>query len=171
MYHFIKPPAMKFINLPLTLPKTFAIFLLAALLLTAESADAKAEWPWWPFKINRFDKEGRFHGRWKVFLGEGKDRVMIRNGRFKHGKEIGKWRYYYPSGALYIYEEHKRYENVYIMKRYHENGNLMKEGQAMTVNNGKGVKYFWIGEWKVYNEQGEYTHTEVYRDGSLVAKR
>lgn len=146
------------------------ILLLLIMCLAANTAEAKAEWSWWPFKINRFDKEGRFHGRWKIYLGEGKDKVLIRNGRFRHGLEVGKWRYYYPSGVLYIYEEHKRYQNVYTMKRYHENGNLMKEGQAMTVNNGKGVKYFWFGEWKVYNEQGEYTHTEVYKDGNLIAK-
>lgn len=147
------------------------IFLLIIFCLASGKAEAKAEWPWWPFKINRFDKEGKYHGRWKVYLGEGKNKVLIRDGRFKHGKEVGKWRYYYPSGSLYIYEEHNRWENTFLMKRYYENGNLMKEGHAIMINNGKSVAYFWYGEWKVYDEQGNYTHTEIYKDGNLIARR
>jgi antitoxin component YwqK of YwqJK toxin-antitoxin module len=149
----------------------FVFFLLLIFCLASGKTEAKADLPWWPFKINRFDKEGRYHGRWKVYLGEGKDKVLIRNGRFSHGKEVGKWRYYYPSGSLYIYEEHKRWENTFQMKRYYENGNLKKEGQAIMINNGKAVEYFWYGEWKVYDEQGNYTHTEVYDNGNLIAKK
>lgn len=147
------------------------ILLLIIFCVVSGNAEATADWPWWPFKINRFDKEGRYHGRWKLYLGEGKDKVLIRNGRFKHGKEVGKWRYYYPSGSLYIYEEHKRWENTFLMKRYYENGNLMKEGQAIMINNGKSVEYFWYGEWKVYDDQGNYIYTEVYKDGNLIARK
>ena len=141
------------------------------MLFSASPATASVEWPWWPFKINRFDKEGRYHGRWKVYLGEGKDKKLIRNGRFRHGREVGTWRYYYADGGLYILEKHKRRENTFTMKRYYPNGNLMKEGMAIMINNGKGVVHFWYGEWKVYDEQGNYTHTEVYNKGNLVAKK
>jgi len=153
--------------------KTYLAFLLLLICLIIPGTESMAQtrWSWWPFKLNRFDKDGKYHGRWKIYLGEGKDKVLIRNGRFVHGKEVGKWCYYYPDGGLYIYEEHKRYENVYTMKRYHENGYLIKEGKVIMINNGNSVRNFWFGEWRVYDAQGNFTHIEVYKDGNLIAKQ
>lgn len=162
---------MKIRNSALKPATTTVLFLAVIFCLTTSRAEALPEWPWWPFKINRFDKEGRFHGRWKIYLGEGKEKVLLRNGRFRHGKEVGNWHYYYPNGNIYFREKHKRWANEFSMKRYHESGKLMKEGRAIMINNGKGVNYFWFGEWKVYDEQGKYTHTEVYSNGDLVAKQ
>lgn len=47
----------------------------------------------------------------------------------------------------------------------------MKEGQSITINNGKSVRYSMYGDWKVYDENGNFMHFEIYRDGNLIARR
>ncbi|MBF9255564.1 hypothetical protein I2I11_19855 [Pontibacter sp. 172403-2] len=121
----------------------------------------------WPFRINRFDKEGRFQGRWKVRVGD--EKTLVRNGRFRHGREVGTWKYYYPSGKLLMVEKHKRNLDYILVKRYHENGKLAKEGQARLVTSGNVVRYFWFGDWKVYDEHGKFSHREYYEDGNEIS--
>ncbi|WP_242928909.1 hypothetical protein [Pontibacter vulgaris] len=116
------------------------------------------------FGTNRLDKQGRNHGRWKIYIGD----VMVRNGRFRHGREVGKWRYYHMNGNLFMEEKYKRKLNYIPVTRYHENGNLARTGQARRIESGNIIKYFWFGEWQVYNSAGEYSHTELYENGNLV---
>src|SRR5688500_11069863 len=59
-----------------------------------------------PFQVNAFDKDKEYHVLWKVYLDDDKQK-LIRKGRFKHGKEVGTWRYYYPGGGLYMKEKYK----------------------------------------------------------------
>ncbi|GAB3195711.1 hypothetical protein ABID22_001582 [Pontibacter aydingkolensis] len=61
------------------------------------------------------------HGRWKIYLGD--DNIVIRNGRFRHGNEMGAWRYYYPSGLGYMREKYKR------------NSELIQYGNTTRVDN------------------------------------
>ncbi len=118
------------------------------------------------FGSNKFDKQGCYHGRWKVYVND----VLVRNGRFKHGKEVGKWRYYHMNGNLMMEERYKRKLNHIPVKRYHENGNLARIGQARKIESGNIIKYFWFGEWQVYNSTGQFSHTEYYENGNLVKR-
>ncbi|MCJ8166302.1 hypothetical protein MKJ04_15750 [Pontibacter sp. E15-1] len=136
---------------------------------TDRSTQAKARQGVWPFRINRLDADGRFHGRWKVWGPEG--RGILRKGRFRHGKEVGTWRYYYPGGTLYLVEKHHRKSGLLRVRRYHENGALAKEGQAATVTEGGIIRYYWFGSWRVYDETGAYSHAEYYIDGKLLEIR
>ena len=121
----------------------------------------------WPFRINRFDKEGKFHGMWKIRGSD--DKTVIRKGRFRHGRVVGTWRYYYyPSGSLYMVEKHKRKLDYIPVKRYHESGALEKEGQVRVEDTPEKLRYFWFGEWKVYDEAGNFSHTEYYVNGNQV---
>jgi antitoxin component YwqK of YwqJK toxin-antitoxin module len=148
---------------------TTALIILLCLITSRTEAFPGCEWCL--FKTNCVDRDGKFHGKWKIYLGEGKDKKLIRNGRFKHGKEVGKWTYYYPDGRIYFREKHKRWQNEFFMQRYHENGSLMREGKAIMISTSTGVNYFWFGDWKVYDEKGKYIYTEVYRNGVVIEKK
>ncbi|MCX2739325.1 hypothetical protein [Pontibacter anaerobius] len=119
------------------------------------------------FRINRFDKEGKYHGRWKVYFGE--DEQVIRNGRFRHGVEVGKWKYYYPDGTPYMLEKYNRRNNIILVEKFHENGNLARKGTARLIRTPTRDHYFWFGEWQVYDESGSFSHTETYKSGNLVS--
>ncbi|MFD2515602.1 hypothetical protein ACFSRY_17140 [Pontibacter locisalis] len=121
------------------------------------------------FKINRFDKEGKYHGRWKVYFG--KDDVLIRNGRFRHGREVGTWKYYYPDGTLYMKEKYSRKSEMIKVEKYHENGALARKGKAVMARTYTIDRYYWTGEWEVYDEKGNFSHTELYSGGNLVGKK
>ncbi len=30
------------------------------------------------------------------------------------------------------------------------------------------IRYFWFGEWKVYDDAGNFSHTEYYENGNQV---
>ncbi|MFD2244958.1 toxin-antitoxin system YwqK family antitoxin [Pontibacter ruber] len=140
------------------------MLLLLPLLVAAEPDKQRAGL----FRINRFDKEGQFHGKWKVYINNGT--ILVRQGRFRHGKEVGKWRYYYQDGQRLMEEKYKPRKNYIQVKRYHENGQLAKEGQARMIESGNILRYFWFGEWKVYDKSGQFSHTEYYEQGNLVKR-
>jgi antitoxin component YwqK of YwqJK toxin-antitoxin module len=144
---------------------TYCVFLLL-LVPFALQAKPKSQNGVWPFKINRFDKEGRHHGRWKLYQAD--NTTLLRNGRFKHGKERGKWRYYYPDGSIRKIEYHKPNTNEYLIKLFHDNGALEKKGMARVVETERTIHYFWFGTWEVYNRAGQLTHTEYYEKGHEI---
>lgn len=121
------------------------------------------------FRMNRFDKAGEYHGRWKVFFGD--DEALIHKGRYRHGTAVGTWKYYYPSGVLYMKEKYSRQSNLIRVQIFHENGELAKEGNARMSNSSTVEHYYWFGDWKVYDAQGDYSHTELYEGGNLVGKK
>ncbi|WP_238395821.1 toxin-antitoxin system YwqK family antitoxin [Pontibacter pudoricolor] len=121
------------------------------------------------FRTNAFDKEGAYHGRWKIYINNDQD--LVRNGRFRHGKEVGIWRYYYPGGGIYMVEKHKWRSGDIQVRKYHENGNLARTGQAKMISNEEEAHYYWEGVWQVYDEQGNFTHTETYVKGHLLTKQ
>ncbi|WP_276495936.1 hypothetical protein [Pontibacter litorisediminis] len=119
------------------------------------------------WKTNRYDKQDRQHGRWKLYLGD--DETLIRNGRFRHGVEAGKWKYYYPNGTLYMLEKYNRRDNIIHVQKFHENGKLARSGQARMIRSTFKDHYFWFGEWQVFGEDGKFSHTETYESGHLVS--
>ena len=140
------------------------VLLLMPLLAAASPGEKRAGL----FRINRFDKEGQFHGKWKVYINDGK--TLVRKGRFRHGKEVGKWRYYTQDGQRLMEEKYKRSRNYIQVWRYHENGRLARTGQARMIDSGNILRYFWFGEWKVYDSNGAFSHTEFYDQGKLVQR-
>ncbi len=96
---------------------------------------------------------------------------MIRNGRFRHGREVGTWKYYYPDGTLYMIEKYSRHSPEVAVSRYHENGKLARTGKAVQVSTTTMDHYYWTGPWQVYDKQGNYTHTELYENGHLIRRK
>lgn len=118
------------------------------------------------WKYNRFDKQDRYHGRWKIYLGD--DKTLIRNGRFRHGVEVGRWKYYYPDGTLYMLEKYNRRNNIIEVQKFHENGNLARKGTARIIHSTFKDHYYWFGDWQVFDKDGAFSHIETYKSGHLV---
>lgn len=137
------------------------LLVLMPLMAEADPADKKMQWP---FKHNRYDKANRQHGMWKIHLAD--NTTLLRKGRYKHGKERGKWRYYYPDGKVRKIEYHKPNSNEFLIKIFHDNGQLEKQGMAKVVETERDIHYYWFGTWQVYNRQGQFSHTEYYEKGN-----
>ena len=146
-----------------------ALVIIPALGRAQEVIKPKAPKGFLWFKINRMDKEGRYHGRWKVYFGE--DNTVIRNGRFRHGNEVGTWRYYYPDGTRYMKEKYSRKSNTLAVKKYHENGRLARRGEARIIKTSTMDRYYWFGDWEVFDLDGNFSHIEIYDRGNLVGKK
>ncbi|HEY4650643.1 MAG TPA: hypothetical protein VIG72_04470 [Pontibacter sp.] len=145
------------------------LLLLLPVMAEAQTAVPFKIWRWYlPFQVNKFDKNQEYHGRWKIY--EDDTRVLRRNGRFRHGEEVGTWRYYYPGGTLYMVEKYKRNSPTIQVTRYHENGKLAKTGIARIYRDKTMAHYYWDGDWQVYDEQGNFTHTETYQKGNLLRR-
>lgn len=129
-------------------------------------------------EINQFDTNGQRHGTWKKEF-EGTNALRYQ-GQFKHGKEIGLFKFYkYISGKSVLSATKQFNENNDIsrVKFYSSKGKLISEGLM------HGKKY--IGEWKYYhknsnqllrmenydeqgNQQGELM--VYYENGKLAEK-
>ncbi|WP_157578714.1 toxin-antitoxin system YwqK family antitoxin [Pontibacter roseus] len=136
--------------------------LLLPLLTLAEPRPKKL----WPFGRNRFDKEGQYHGRWKIYTAD--NATLLRNGRYRHGRETGVWRYYHPNGQLRKIEYHKRKSPFFLTKVYHDNRQVERQGMARVVETERDIHYFWTGTWQVYDRQGQFSHAEYYEKGREI---
>ncbi|WP_224744035.1 toxin-antitoxin system YwqK family antitoxin [Pontibacter aquaedesilientis] len=130
---------------------------------TAEPVRKKLQWP---FKPNRYDKANRQHGMWKLYLSD--NTTLLRKGRYRHGQERGKWRYYYSDGTIRKIEYHKPGSKEFLVKIFHDNGQLEKQGMAKVVETARDIHYFWFGTWQVYNRQGQFSHSEYYEKGNEI---
>ena len=149
--------------------RAIVLLMVAALPFAAFAQPAKPfkikRW-YLPFQVNAFDKNQEYHGRWKVYINDDKD--LIRNGRFRHGREVGTWYYYNPGGKLFMKEKYTRNSPVIQVWRYHENGNVAKAGTAKLYRDATMAHYYWEGDWQVFDKQGNFTHTETYLKGNLL---
>lgn len=120
------------------------------------------------FKSNRTDKDGERHGKWKTYWNEERDNIY-RKGKFKHGLETGKWKYYDELGNLVKTEKYVFNRKIIITKNYFASGKLESEGEAHLLNETDGtLHYFWQGTWKFYSQEGELLRAEEYVKGKKV---
>lgn len=117
-------------------------------------------------KINLYDKKKRRHGDWEFYWD---DSVTVANkGEFRHGEQIGTWYFYNQDGSLQKIETKKFLGRKYKTQLFYPNGKLQKEGYARVAKTKEYVSYYWYGNWKCYDENGNYVKTEKYKEGELV---
>lgn len=109
--------------------------------------------------INKFDENGKRHGIWKKYYNNERLRYQ---GQFKHGKEIGVFKYYSAASsdnpvAIKEYNDENDIANVSF---YTENGLLLSKGKM------QGKKR--VGKWLFFHEDGKTVMSEEnYLDGLL----
>lgn len=108
--------------------------------------------------INQLDENGERHGVWKKnFENTNQPRY---EGEFKHGKEIGLFKFYKlveKESVLSATKEFNENNNMASVKFFSSTGKLISEGKM----NGKD----FIGNWVYYhNKTNEVMSTETYND-------
>ncbi|MBP2830575.1 hypothetical protein J8281_00130 [Aquimarina sp. U1-2] len=111
-------------------------------------------------EFNAFDAEGKRHGKWQKKY-DNSDQLRY-EGTFEHGKEIGEFKFYKPSGgktptAIKVFSK----DNDTIQLTYFTaKGEVISKGQM--VNKDR------VGIWKYYhNGSNKLMMTEAYQSGKL----
>ncbi|APY09768.1 preprotein translocase YidC [Seonamhaeicola sp. S2-3] len=116
--------------------------------------------------INQFDENGKRHGIWKKnFEGT---KVLRYEGEFKHGKEIGTFKFYKNIRGKAVLTATKQFNennNKALVKFFTSKGKIISEGEM------DGKKY--IGTWKYYhNTSNKIMTLENYNEnGNLDGER
>lgn len=116
--------------------------------------------------INQFDANGKRHGIWKKNFEN--TNVLRYEGQFKHGKEVGVFKFYKLYKNKAILSATKQFNddnNIVEVKFLASNGKVISEGTM----NGK----IYIGTWKYYQKNSnQLLTTETFNSkGELIGER
>lgn len=139
--------------------------------------------------INQFDENGKRHGVWKKTFD--KTNVFRYEGAFKHGKEIGLFKFYKNinnEAVLTATKQFNENDNLAEVTFYASNGMIISKGlmkekkyigawtyyhnnsnQVMTLEhyNNQGQLH---GESLVYYQSGQIAENRFYKEGKLHGK-
>jgi len=114
-------------------------------------------------KVNKFDKSGLRQGLWISYLDSDK-KAIAGIEHFKDGKEIGVCRYYHPNGKLRL---KFKFRNTDIkVKYFDEKRKLTSKGAAIMENTAREIHYYWVGQWKFYDQHHHIKSIAIYQKGS-----
>jgi antitoxin component YwqK of YwqJK toxin-antitoxin module len=136
------------------MPK-LAGFILSLIILTAFSF----------CKINR-TKNGLRTGLWVTesdTTGEG----FRSRGRYKKDKEKGVWKYFY-NDTLYQKDRYSGYSAR--VRFYYPNKKIQASGKTRMDYNGKLLHWFYNGDWKYFDAQGNLLKIVTYEKGNPIAE-
>lgn len=119
------------------------------------------------FGKNNLNRDKAHVGRWEYKEDKEDPGKITSKGRFKNGKQVKKWKYFYPNGNLYLVEKYDSKKDFRILNAtyYHPNGKIAHIGKAVQENTKEKIHYYWIGDWKYYNEDGSFMKTVIYENG------
>lgn len=135
----------------------------------AKSITKKAETPDDKQNVNKFNRKKRRTGQWE-FYWDDITKDVSSSGKFRNGKQVGKWKYYSQEGKIERIEKNRLLSKKIKTTQYYPNGQVEKTGFAKVVIDDEYVNYFWVGNWKCYDESGKFVKTETYENGELVEK-
>ena len=118
---------------------------------------------------NRFDRQDQRHGPCRGYL-DAQEQHLLSKGRYRHGREVGRWQYFSPTGQPERTERFQRHPaDLITLTLYHPNGQVAKQGQARLQLGELSDHFFWFGEWRCYDATGRPLPSESYRNGIRVA--
>lgn len=139
----------------------FSRLLLLGLLFCAACAGPRRT-------ANRTDGHGLSRGRYHTYYGDSARSQPYTVGRFRHGRPVGQFRYFAPTGKV---EKTERYgaDGFCEVTYYYPGGQVERRGHAQWVTGAKGARFFWFGPWIYYDEAGQITAIQTYTDGTHTA--
>ena len=87
-------------------------------------------------------------------------------GKYKNGDPTKKW-CYYANGKIYKKEIYRK--NKCIITYYNTNGTIQSKGKTKLVVTGPEIHWFYSGDWKYFDENGNLTSIREYENGELVS--
>ncbi|SFQ30698.1 toxin-antitoxin system YwqK family antitoxin [Hymenobacter arizonensis] len=129
----------------------FLIFLSVGLLLGSCAAS------------NRYDRNSMTRGRWRTYYDSNSKHIT---GKYRHGRPVGTFRYYAPTGTL---DHSERYgdDGLCEVTYWHPSGKVARRGTAQWVTGAKGARFYWYGPWTSFDEDGQITSIQTYTDGTV----
>lgn len=116
-------------------------------------------------KINQ-TKGGLRTGLWVTKEGNGEEGYKSR-GRYKEGKEKGVWKYFYNDT---LYQKDKYSGNSARVRFYHPNKKIRASGNTLLDYNGKLAHWYYNGDWKYFDVQGNLTKTVTFKKGVSIVE-
>jgi antitoxin component YwqK of YwqJK toxin-antitoxin module len=116
-------------------------------------------------KINQ-TKDGLKTGLWVTKDGNGEEGFKSR-GRYKKGKEIGVWKYFYNDT---LYQKDKYSGMSARVRFYHPNKKIRASGKTEMDYNGKMAHWYYSGNWRYFDTRGKLVKTITYKKGSPIAE-
>jgi len=116
-------------------------------------------------KINRY-RNGQRTGLWitKDINGE---LVYKSRGRYNKGSQKGTWKYFQNDT---LYQKEKYSGNTAKVSFYHPNKKIRSNGITELDFNGKVLHWYYSGDWKYFDPQGNLLKTVTYKQGNPVAE-
>ncbi|HSD05799.1 hypothetical protein [Flavobacterium sp.] len=87
-------------------------------------------------------------------------------GKYKNGDPTKKWVYY--TGNVISKKEIYR-KNKCIITYYNTNGTIQSKGKTKLVVTGPEIHWFYYGDWKYFDENGNHISTRKYENGELIS--
>ncbi|TDN38393.1 hypothetical protein E4631_03160 [Hymenobacter sp. UV11] len=115
------------------------------------------------------DRQGQRQGRTRTYYDDARTQLFTQ-GRYRHGRPVGRWRYYAQAGELQRQERYRRrgFSNIAY---YYPSGRVARRGQARTVDEPRGAHFYWLGEWRFYSPAGSLDSVQVYDVGKRTATK
>lgn len=117
---------------------------------------------------NRYDRHDQPQGRWRTYY-DAERKEPYTTGRYRHGQPVRTFQYYAPTGALDHSEKYGR-EGYCVVTYWYPSGKRAREGQAQWLTGGKGARFYWLGPWASFGEQGDTTALETYDNGRQATR-
>ncbi|SHJ52765.1 toxin-antitoxin system YwqK family antitoxin [Aquimarina spongiae] len=111
-------------------------------------------------EYNQFDADGKRHGKWRKRY-DNSDQIRY-EGTFEHGKEIGEFKFYKPSGGNKptAIKTFSKDNDTVLVKYYSQKGKVISEGNMVLKDR--------VGLWKYYhNGSDKIMMSEEYKAGKL----
>lgn len=112
-------------------------------------------------QVNETDGQGRKQGEWMKYFANSKD--VRYTGQFKNDRPIGKFTYYFPSGAVRSIISHDKNSNRAEAFFYYKNKKLAEYGIYL----GEKKDSIWVH----YTPEGELSYKQTYKDGKANGEK
>lgn len=152
-----------------------------------ENGKKQGEWKWYLESggwVNSTETylNNVLHGPYKEYYGNLSYKTT---GQFTNGKKDGIWKKFFENDQK-SYEYYKD-DNIYKIEHFYKNGSKLFEGDVTNgiaqiviytkagkkTSEGKFdvTKKIKLGDWKYYDENGNLTKIETYKDGKVVSTK
>lgn len=109
-------------------------------------------------------KVNKRNGKWKEEYSSDEG-TLSAVGKYKMGEKVGVWKMTL-NGRKYQKEVIRK--GITKTKRYFSNGKLMERGQSKIDISENERHWYYFGDWKYYDEQGNLLYIKKYADGKKV---
>ncbi|ASW74176.1 hypothetical protein CJF12_07655 [Chryseobacterium piperi] len=104
------------------------------------------------------------NGKWKEEYSSNEG-TLVAIGKYKMGERKGIWKTTFEDK---LYQKERIRKNLTKTKRYFPNGKIMERGQTQLDISENERHWYYVGDWKYYDEKGRLLYVKKYHDGKKI---